>query len=388
MTKNSYAKLNSFTIIFLFNLFLPGLAHANDGFYQGAGDTLFPVRNKYLRVVKEELKISYIHIKQRKCYDVFYKGKKASNLKAEAPSYAFGTLKPASNYKKISFLEQFCPRWKATAVYEVFSSKEQKNVQMGFPVPTWDFTDNSGMPLIQVPGAVNFKTYIDGKEIRNTKLKWLKAGNIKNLYGDKVLGYTWHANYGKSTKHILKTEYEFSVDYSIGFYEDREYMKGKRPWFVPQPDDNNLGHFGAAQTMQYYLTPLQLWSPPPPSSINIDINLPGNLPVTYAVFSLGMTPTCIDTHSLHFEIKNRFPETDLKISYPAERWEADRIFDDVEGWDKLSQILTQENWDKWIQSNDLQETKFTCGFIENMQIIAEKELEQTLQLIDCVKSCR
>ena len=58
-------------------------SYANDGFFQGAGQTLLPINEPNLFVHTEELDIT--PVEKESCYEVLYQGKKVETLKSPLP---------------------------------------------------------------------------------------------------------------------------------------------------------------------------------------------------------------------------------------------------------------------------------------------------------------
>ncbi len=351
----------------------------NDGFFQGAGSTLIPVQNKSLRVITEHLNITYID--KEVSYSLLIDGKQIK------PEYQ-GVFKSTATYAQIGPIVDskdnistvLIPRWHAYVEYEIEALKDLTDVVMGFPIPLWEseFTDSEGLQGISVPSVVNFKTYINGNRILKADLKWISG--ISNLISDqnkKTLAYIWKASFKKGRKYLLKTEYDFGEDYSVGFYPGREYNKGEVPWFVRKDGDNRSnGQAVEAATLIYYLTPLSLWANPPPSLITIKIVIPTDMPVTHVV-PMYPKPTCIDQHAIYFEFKNKFPKQELRLSFPVSR---DRKLLD------LGRIKKLEEWQSWKKILGDQ-VKFTCALVQELiYTIQSDDVKKELKRIDCVKS--
>ncbi|MBI5630491.1 MAG: hypothetical protein HY921_06365 [Elusimicrobia bacterium] len=295
-------------------------ARANDGFFWGAGDTLRPVNNRHLRVEREELVLG--PVKKAVCYEVLFRGK--PQLPPDEYDYATGEHEFATigKVRECSSLAKawarFSPSWTADAVYRIETFDDAADVQFGFPVHDWmaDFIDSEGLDGVQAPGVSSFKTFIDGEEILPLALKWLDGFGVSTR--TITLGYVWKASFRKGRKHVLRTSYEFGVYDSGSFYVGREYPVGEKPWFVDKTWFQKGGTPWAAKRLIYYLTPLNQWALPPPSEIAIKVELPAGLSPLFVV-PLETKPSCVDERGLFFHFKDKFPDRELEISYPAGR---------------------------------------------------------------------
>jgi len=343
---------------------------ANDGFYQGAGSTLTLVKNSHLRVREENLLI--LPIMPPDCYSVYANNKaieKGMEIK-EDPKITIGISTKCNN----DFTELFNAKWRATADYQVEVMQSQEKVLIGFPVDTWkrDFIAADGdLYYLYAPSVVNFRTYINGEEIRSLELKKLKSANVKTGSRDE-LGYTWSASFDAGKPYHLRTEYDFGVDNSNAFYKGREYLAGETPWFsgvMPEPF--------TAERIIYFLTPINSWASPPPDQINIEVRLPTDIPVTYFV-PLELKPACVSTKALHYQLKNKFPSHELTLSMPnTVLWNRE----------KLKPLRTLKQWNKWNKTLGGDMVKIGCDVIEEVRKFAEPDLQSHMSMYQCAKSC-
>jgi hypothetical protein len=358
-------------------------AMGNDGFYQGSGSSMIPVKNKSLRVVSEHLfitpidkEVSYPLLVDGKPIGPKYKGQ----FKTKA---AYAQIGPAANSKH-DISNAFIPRWHAHVEYEIEALEEQNDVVMGFPVPLWvsDFSDNEGLQSIQAPSAANFATYVDGILVRKVELNWINGINNFQNYenGDKkTLVYIWKASFKKGKRYLLKTEYDFGADYSAEFFSGHQYIEGETPWFVQRdrnkkPNDSNKCE--RAFTLKYYLTPLTLWADTPPSLVAIKVEMPANMPVTCAV-PMYPKPCFIDKQALYYEFKNAFPDKELLISFPVS-----------EDWKPINPGAIKEisEWKLW-QKTLGDHFKFSCLLTKDLiGTIQSGDIREELKNIDCFQS--
>lgn len=358
-------------IVFIILLVGSNAVMANDGFYQGAGSTLTPIKNANLRVREERLRIA--PIEPPVCYSVYANGKpiKEGN-DMEVDAHARVTL--GSRVKcKAGDTDNLKVKWSASATYEVEVLQSQPDVQMGFPVATWEreYTDSIGIGALNAPGVANFHTYMNGEEITQTQLKVLKHGEGKSREQNEI-GYSWNASFQQGTAYELKTEYDFGEFNSNGFYDGREYKRGETPWFIganAQPL--------TAGTLIYYLTPLNTWAAPPPELIDIEVRLPSSTPVTYAVPG-EVKPSCISLGALHYTITNRFPGADLTVTIPNSEW-----------WKKesLKPMSTPEQWRKWLKTLGGESVRFSCDVLDEINKHANPNLKAEVKRVQCVASC-
>jgi hypothetical protein len=331
---------------------------ANDGFFWGAGETLRPVQSQSLRVRTEKLKITALE--DASCYDVAFSTAALARKEGEAAGpEEFGTLG-----RKVPCLparEQFKPEWSAEAVYEIEALEDAPGVLFGFPVHTWSM-DLDDVPI---PGAVAFRTFVGKTELGPTKLKWLEGIGAKK--DKKVLGYTWTASFKKGERYTLRTTYDFGIDTSNSFYSDREYAKGETPWFKLKTDQM-LG----ADRMIYYLTPLQQWASPPMDSVTAVVTMPKRVPMEFAV-PVRSKPVCVGERSLFFELRGRFPEAELEVSYPMEI--------------PALKLETAADWEAWMRSLGGPQVEMNCALLERLKKEAGPALKGLLAARKCRQSC-
>lgn len=344
-------------IILTMVLFTP-LANANDAFFQGAGSTFYPIENKNLRVIGEDLRISYME--QENCYELH------------------------DNAKRVACQgggDQMVTRWKVQADYQVEALADQRNVQMGFPVPLWShefINEKHDLDSEAVDGATAFRTFIDDKEIKEVAPKDLalledtlyhRQQGERPVYGGSS-GFVWKASFEKGRRYALRTTYEFGPAHSAGFYEGREYIPGEEPWFMPSW--NHIRN-GSAATVTYFLTPLKYWEATPPKSIRIRLDLPSGMPAFYVV-PIYPKPSCVEEGAVYYELENMFPEHDFEVSMPESRFGA------------LAPMKTAEEWDKWM-SVMAPKARISCALRRNIQKGADTDLQKKLDLLSCVESC-
>jgi hypothetical protein len=359
-----------------------GPATGNDGFYQGSGSSMIPVKNKSLRVVTEHLSITPID--KEVSYSLLVDGKRIGpTYKGQPKTKAmYAHIGPVVNSKH-DLSEVFTPRWHAHVEYEIEALEEQKAVVMGFPIPLWvgDFLDNKERQSIQVPSAVNFRTYIDGILVRNIEFRWINGissfQNYENV-NEKTLAYIWKASFKKGKRYLLKTEYDFGVDYSAEFFSGHQYIEGETPWFVQRDRNGHQDSINRAQravTLKYYLTPLTLWADAPPSLVAIKVEMPLNIPVTCTV-PMSPKPCFIDQHALYYEFKNSFPNRELMISFPAsEDWKTT----------SLGAIKDISEWKLW-QKTLGDHAKLSCPLTQEFRdSIQSADIREELKKIDCVQ---
>jgi hypothetical protein len=201
--------------------------------------------------------------------------------------------------------------------------------------------------------------------VGSTKLKWLDGVGASRK--EKVLGYTWTASFKKGRRYTLRTVYDFGVDTSNSFYEDREYVQGELPWFKARE-----GRIGGADRMIYYLTPLQQWAAPAPATVSAVVTLPKRVPIEFAV-PLKLKPVCIGERSLFYELRDRFPDQDLEVSYP-----------DSTGGMKLD---SAQDWEGWMKSLGGPQVEMNCALLARLKKEAGPALQGLLAERKCRKSC-
>ncbi|MFA6029522.1 MAG: hypothetical protein WC969_06700 [Elusimicrobiota bacterium] len=313
--------------ILLLILAFCGTATANDGFFAGAGSTLSPVRNESLRVIRETLTIA--PIEPRHCW-------KRVMLERGSPDQRGKLTEQVPCSKEHPSYGGDDTRWRAEAVYEIEAKADAPGVQFGFPTPVWDAEDSDehgDLTDAPVASAADFRTFIDGRRVEEVSLKWLDGPEKKR---DRALGFVWTASFTKGKRYTLKSTYEFSHDYSVGFYGEKgaAFREGAAPWFILENGKQNNDQY-ASGTLIYYLTPLKQWGAPPPEKIRIEVTLPSRVSMTMVV-PISPKPRCVGVDSLVYELRNAFPEEDLRIAYPADLAEDKRpklaVFADLLAW--------------------------------------------------------
>lgn len=343
-------------------------AQANDGFYQGSGSTLSPVNNSYLRVRTETLVIRAIS--PPVCYSVYANGHPITDNENQTMGPQVKVTVGPSVKCGDGSADDLVVKWSADANYEIEARQSQHEVQIGFPVSTWEreYVDSVGMGELDAPGIANFQTFIDDAEVKHTEVKVLKPRK-----GDQheQIGYAWRASFEQGKTYRLRTRYQYGEFASNGYYDGREFH-GARPWFLKS---------GAlslpAGTMLYFLTPLQSWAPPPPESITIELHLPSDIPVTYAIFH-GVKPVCLSSNVAYYSIRHQFPKDDLGVTLP--RIDAGR--------EALQTLRTAEQWKKWLAALDNPRIKVECGVVNQIRKRAAPDLQAALDKFQCVSSCQ
>lgn len=356
----------------------PMSGYGNDGFFDGAGATLYPIHNRDMHVVSENLVITPVH---GLCYGVEFRGKPINRNKA--PTFGpddfalVGQARPCGIADSLGF----SPSWHAEAVYRVEARSSQNDVLMGFPVPTWrgEVEDQDGDLLdIPVPGAINFRTFFNGKELTPLATKWLATDAHDSSKG-KTLGYTWTMSFPKGKDHFLRTSYDFGQDLTNGFYEDHDYVSGEAPWFLEIYRTREGNQRPSARRMIYYLKPLSLWSGAP-DRVAITVARPENVPITCMV-PLKLKPSCVDEDHLYYVLRNAVPSEDLEVSYPSFALKANGRPESAPN------LKTPQQWEQWKKTLGGKEVAMACGLIRGLQGAADPDLAALLKEATCVKSC-
>lgn len=354
---------------------------ANDAFYQGAGSTLRPLYNPKMRVIEEKLWIS--PMKEPRCYELRFRNivvddwnldrtRKAAPLKPTDFAYASEEFVCTDEFRRgYPVMDVLVSVWKARADYYVEALEDQTNVKMGFPLPIWKATYfiDGAINDLPTPSAVNFRTSINGQAITNLKLAWLEVPDPANQEkSTKTLGYTWKASFKKGEKYTLRTEYEFGTDYELNF---GLYDRNNDPelWFILN-NPKVLAQGLVTINLKYYLSPLLAWGGKSPEKISIFVKRPATVPITY-LFPSEATPTCVDKNGLHYEYRNRYPDTELMVSVPHwfnENWKKPAA------WINLN---TAKQWKKWRQNLGGKSVQIACDALGG----------NTPALGDCVKQC-
>lgn len=344
----------------LLALLMSSTASANDGFYQGSGSTLIPVKNDGMRVVSEDLQITPI---ERRCYSI---GPAPQSLEGvagvpdkvmkECPKHLGGTLRVF---------------WKAKARYEVIALKSQKDVLMAFPIMLDDFVGE------RFPGVARFQVTQNGAPLKNLELKWVEGLSPFDPEKTKTLAYSWKASFTKGKKYTLVTEYEFGAD----------YQSAQDMWFASTRDENGdypEGRHFYMMHMRYYLTPISSWASPPPDEIRAKVAPPLGVPVTYTQVGTSyypaLKPVCVDKEGLYFKLIKSFPSHDIMVSFPDISHEpvTDKDFAPIRG------MGTYQAWMKGIGNPE----KMGCSLAANLKASAtDKELILFLENHKCVDSC-
>jgi hypothetical protein len=294
-------------------------ASGNDGFYQGAGSSLIPVNNPYLRVREEMLVIT--PIKTPACYAVMINGKPLlRELTSPYVQAATDKVEIGAKVECKGKLVTFSPRWRAEVEYEVEASRDQNDILIGFPIPYWtaEFHTTDGLYSVNAPGVANFKTYINDRLVSPVGMKVLtdalKYSKDKLFYSNDLPGFTWMSSFQSQHKYKLRTEYDFGSSMSVDFYPNREYVDGEKPWFKMRGIDK-YQNIGGAERIIYFLTPINSWSPPPPTMIKIVVRLPAVVPATHVV-PTELKPSCVMLSEIQYEITNQNPRHELRLSMP------------------------------------------------------------------------
>jgi hypothetical protein len=352
---------------------------ANDGFYQGAGSTLRPLYNPEMRVIEEKLWIT--PKTHAKCYQVRFRGVVLEEWNL-APREKTDELKP-TEFAQVSH-EFPCPIkslatpkedilvsiWQARADYYVEALADQTQVKMGFPLPTWSATYRShsdDWEDVPTPAVANFRTFINGQAVGKLKLAWLEIPNPANKNMAKTLGYVWEASFKKGEKYTLRTEYDFGTDYQTGFESD---LQGETSslWFISNKQGQE--RYPLAINLKYYLSPLLAWGAEPPEKISIFVKRPATVPISYLIPAQAM-PACVDKQGLHYEYRNRYPDTELVVSMP--HW-FHKNWRNPDAWVTLN---TATQWKQWRQNLGGKSVQIVCDALGG----------NTPALGECVKQC-
>lgn len=172
---------------------------------------------------------------------------------------------------------------------------------------------------IPIPGVVNFRTFIDDKEIKKLAMKNVTVPVKAKENPRAAPAYIWSVNFNKGQKYKLVTEYDLPINYSNAFYTGREIPEGAGIlWFDTRSRAEaryRIGGSPDAWTIDYFLHPLKLWSGGKPESIVIKVVTPKDIP-SYYFFPLNDGFDCIDKNAMYFRWKNAIPDGDFKLSYP------------------------------------------------------------------------
>lgn len=373
-------------------------AIANDGFYQGGGSSLFPINNPGARVIEEKLTIA--PLPERLCYQVQFRGRTLDAWK-NAPEvtpppgpeeYATVAQQIACSEDSGTTARRLRVIWRARAEYRVEALEDQAQVLMGFPLPTWQgaYSFRERGPEgklsdvwdeVPVPSVADFHTSINGREVVDPSLVWLKLPDGTGG-GHKTLGFTWQASFKKGEQYTLMTEYSFGASTSTGFSAGQEYREGEQPpWFVPiesTPEKKGPQSIYLPQVtlrLLYYLSPLRGWSGQAPERIVIRVDRPAGLPVAYLV-PVEPKPSCVDVDGFQYVYHHQYPATELQVSMPD--W-LERSRNDARGWQALQ---TAEELHRW--RGNLGAARVACCLagLPGSGVSAE------VKIPGCVKTCR
>lgn len=346
-------------------LLFPGALQANTGFYNGSGETLFPVKNAHLRVLRERLEIS--PLSERKCYALLFSQESRTSWLASIKGGAPGRLGGAVKCPKEAFgegAEVLQTLWRAEAVYDVEALEDESDVTLGFPVPTWSNMMAEGT----APGVASFKTWIDDRTAEGLRMTFLApTGPVSKELADsngKIWGYSWTASFQKGRKYTLKTTYEFGAEFS---YDPQDYMRGL-----------SSDYFLLASIL-YDLTPLNLWAPPPPD-VFIKVTIPKNLSILYA-FPDELKPSCLDAEALHYEIKGRLPETNLRVTFPV------RHGPGPISPGKVLPLRKEDDWEDWKENLSFGQVKLTCSLVAGLKGRMSPRFYQEISKVPCQQTC-
>ena len=345
----------------LFTLVLFQTATANDAFYQGGGSSLRPLNNPHMRVIEEKL---LIHpMPQPVCYRLRFRGRFLDEVTPEQlprnvplKPDEFAKIADSTVCKKDGFSDdQLLSLWQAQAEYQVEALADQNDVQMGFPLPIWwtyySDQDIEWEAILPVPAVANFRTFINGKLVENPRLTWLNVPDPSNTSITKTLGFVWQASFKKGEKYTLRTEYDFGANYEPGFSGE------KLPWFIAV-DAEEFKKYPKTLHLIYYLSPLRAWGTQAPERIFIQVKRPPGVPSTYLV-PITPKPVCVDTDGLHYEYRNRYPDSELEIDMPL--WFYN--WDNPKQWPKLE---TTDQWQRWQQTLGDKPVSITCEVLDEV----------------------
>jgi tetratricopeptide (TPR) repeat protein len=374
----------------LFTSVLFQTAMANDGFYQGGGSSLRPLNNPQMRVIEEKL---LIHpMPQPVCYRLRFRGQFLEELKPDQLLYnvplkpdEFAEIADSTVCKKDEMNEfydnQLLSLWQAQAEYHVEALADQNSVQMGFPLPIWWAhyfdQDTEWKQELPVPAAVNFRTFINGKLVENPRLTWLNVPDpAAEVPAIKTLGFVWQASFKKGEKYTLRTEYDFGSSYqAYDFgrnYQSGDFSVEKLPWFIAaNENEEGIDEYLSALGLFHYLIPLRTWGTQAPERISIQVKRPPGVPSTYLV-PITPKPVCVDTDSLHYEYRNRYPDSKLEIYMPL--WFYDQ--DDFKSWPDLK---NPDQWQRWQQTLGGKPVSITCEVLDEVSAPDN---------FTCVKQCQ
>jgi hypothetical protein len=263
--------------------------------------------------------------------------------------------------------------WNADAKYKVISDVEQKDVQIGFPVPmwSWDYYEQDGLAGISLPAVWNFKTFIDNKEVLKPKL--LAIGKERK---QDQLAFVWKMNFIAQHQYVLKTSYEFGVDVSNISLEGIKYGDWA-PWYLIE----NKEQVTYRERMMYFIDPIKSWKGVP-GSMDIQVQFSKQIPILYAYpADQGLNPTCIDTEAFYFRYKNELPTANIDIFYPATN-----LSDEVKVA-KLPKMTKKAQWERWLK-NVGEKAAVSCDLIDEIRKNMEPDGLKVLNNFKCKSSCK
>jgi hypothetical protein len=354
-----------FTGVFRLSVF------ANDGFYQGSGQDLVPIKNTNLRVISERLEIS--PLEKPKCYDAIF-AKSEYDKKGILKDQAKGPRLIQDDCDKLTAKTNndfafLTTKWHAKAIYKVEVLKTQNDVQTGFPIPQWnmDWQGEDGLLGTKIPGAMNFKTTMNGKIISSLQIKNVEVPNIFDEHKiQNTPAYIWKLDFKQGTPYELTAEYDFGIDYSNDYYENRELPKTAKTWFQ---------HKGA-ESILYYLHPLKLWNATPPTEIKLILKNMKNIPTEYWTF-ITKADYCVDKDFVQLSWRNALPQNDLHATYPLKV--------ETKPFTKKDEVLTWLNMMKLIHDHG-RPLQVTCAFTKDLEkFSSDSTIEALIEV--CVKSC-
>lgn len=334
-----------------------------------------------------EARLDLYPLERVACYEVLINGKpvkqeytssKEVGRNPKAPFATIGRRVECQENQRTGFEA----RWHAAVSYDVIATEDQRKVLMGFPIPLWEESfivrgDVEGLDDIQVPGVVNFKSFINHREIEKVRLNGISEPNLFNtpLLSEKSierhLAYTWTSSFVANTPYRLRTEYDFATSLSASFYEGSQYLAGQQPWFLnDQASTENI----RARNLLYYLTPITLWGNPPPRYFRIKVSIGKNMPVTLAV-PVTPKPVCVDKIAFYYLFENAFPQEELKMSYPKTP-------------ENLKPLRTFEDWSSWRKTLGGDGVKLSCDLIAVIKAQTEDiSFQEKLSQMSCQTTC-
>jgi hypothetical protein len=372
--------LHALAAAFSLAVLLPFGALANDGFYQGAGYHLVPVKSTALRVVRERLRISALQ--PARCFPVLYQGKPdpgpaGFKVQPDHRGFSLGASGACG-----SVWDSLVASWSADVVYEVEAISEAKDVQIGFPVPPWihQFSVEAvGLDETRLPAAAEFQTFIDGERVDRTALKELELPGVpRGSHRDRTEpahfpGWSWLASFSKGTGHILRTTYVFGEEGENSFYPGAAFPKELPPWFINEDGSRAVG---GSQHLRYFLTPMRTWADPAPDAVDVRIDLPKGIPSTYFV-PVAARPSCVDSDAIYFHLEGQFPADDIHLAYPNSGALDGR---------PLAPLHTSRQWAGWLASLG-PGAKVACRLRDDLLKTADASLRKVLGDYRCQESC-